>query len=402
MLEKVIPYNGWTFLRNLGDRFAANVIDYVSDALPVLSRKEEQHVLSVGSILFMAGPNSHLWGIGCLSSSLPDFTVDSRNIHALRGRHTADLLTKAGYALQDIPFGDPGILAAEVIAKQCDQSAKQAHTEIAIIPHYSNYDSYKTHYGASREVNIIDMGTDRIDVISEIASADIVISESLHGLIFGCALGKRITWIGNPNADKFKYYDWMTTIDTNLDMLSPDINSLEQLVEEARVAKSIVDKQALIDAFPSHLAYYRTSRGHVNYRNARSHEYVLFIVTREQLGLGQDKVLEPRVFFHAARRYCDKMFATWDEPIYALVSLCGEGVVPQREQMREILFEMDHHSHAFAVITTRNEIDGLNRPRSSCGAHLDYASGVIPEASALLVRPQDKWGWEDYYVIFCV
>ncbi|OUJ04401.1 polysaccharide pyruvyl transferase family protein [Acetobacter cibinongensis] len=402
MLEKVIPYNGWNFLRNLGDRFGANVIDYVSGALPVISRKEEPHVLAVGSILFMANQNSHLWGIGCMNSSLPDVMIDSCNVHALRGKYTADLLTKAGYTLRDIPFGDPGILAAEVISKQCSQYTIKTFTPIVIIPHYSNYKSYKEHYGASREVKIIDMATDRIDIIKEIESADIVISESLHGLIFGCALGKKITWVGNQNSDTFKYYDWMTTIDSNLDVFDPYTNSLEQLAKESRGAKSIVDKQALVDAFPSYLGYYRTSRGHINYRNARSHEYVLFIVTREQLGLDQDKVLEPITFFEAAKRYCSKMFSTWDEPVYAFVSLQGEGVVPQKNQIHEILFEMDHYSHDFSVIITRDEIDNINRERSSCGAFLDYAPGTIAEASTLLIRPQDKWGWEAGYVIFCV
>lgn len=396
MLERAIPYNGWSFLRNLGDQFGANVIEHVSGARPVLSRREENHVLGVGSIFFLANRNSHVWGTGFLNEGAGSVDLDVRKIHAVRGEKSADALIRAGYALQDVPFGDPGIFASEIVGE-----GQQVTRPVLIVPHFLGYKFYKDYYGDSREVKVLDVATNKIDTIREIASAEIVLSESLHGLIFACSLGKRLTWIGDAERDNFKYHDWLSTTDSkNLTPLDHD-RSLDRLVREARIVESRIDKEALRKAFLSHLSFFRESKGRIDYGTSRAHEYFVSVVKREDIGLQNESPLSSELLFTKARAHFRKLFANWDEPVYGLLILAGEGPLPDREQMREILFEMDHHFHLYATILSKQEAEESGLIQRECGRAITYCMEEVPAPSAILVRPH--YGSESGGpVVFCV
>lgn len=383
MLEKAIPHNSWSVRRNLGDQFGAEVIEHVSGAKPILSRRDENHVLGVGSIFFLANRNSHVWGSGLLTNETKDVDLDVRKIHALRGEKSAESLLKAGYALPDVPFGDPGIFASEIVAVE-----KRITQSVLIIPHFLNYTFYRDYFGNSRDVKVLDIATNKLETIREIAAAGCVISESLHGLIFACSLGKPLTWLGDANRDNFKYHDWLTTTDSrNLPVFGHD-HDLGTLVRESCTVKSRIDKEALRKAFPSHLSFFRESKARIDYKTSRQHEYFVSIVTRAEIGLQDETSLSAELLFMKAHAYFRKLFSTWDEPVYGLLILSKEGSLPDKNQMCEILFEMDHHLHGYALILSKQEADEAGLIHHACGSHITYTDQKISAPSTILIRPQ--------------
>lgn len=384
MAEKITPYIGWNYLRNLGDRINPDIMEFVSGTRPVFSRKDENHVLGIGSIFFLANRNSYIWGSGVIGNTFPDVQIDPAKVRAVRGRETADLLVRSGIRIPDVPFGDPGIFISDVVSPMTSDGA--AGKPIVIIPHFSAFPAWKNRFADSAEIEILDIATDRLDLTDRIRTADIVISASLHGLIFACAFGKKATWIGEKAHDNFKYYDWFSTTENPLNIF-PVHTDIDILTREASLIEHTINKKDLASAFPHEASFFRQNENAVSYRAARSHEYYIAHVTRQELGIPGNMELPLHTMLSHSRSYLASLYENWDEPTYGLVSLRGEGVIPDRQQMQDLLFEMDHHvNHHYAVIISRQQAEKKGLPIHRCGKNLWWTSQVPDCATTLFLR----------------
>ncbi|WP_424606614.1 polysaccharide pyruvyl transferase family protein, partial [Acinetobacter baumannii] len=65
----------------------------------------------------------------------------------------------------------------------------------------------------SDEFCVIDMMDDSLAPLQRISEAEVVLSQSLHGLIFAAALGKPYLWISGHSSEvwNWKFLDWFST-----------------------------------------------------------------------------------------------------------------------------------------------------------------------------------------------
>jgi hypothetical protein len=249
-----LPIRYWTAVSNAGDQINPYVFEAATGRAPYFSpRRNEPHVLGVGSILFMATPQSHVWGSGVLDPGGDYSQVRPQNVHAVRGKLTRELL-RTKYGLEkDVPLGDPGIFVDEIPEIVEYTRNSRAKRRVGIIPHHRMIDhAYIRDIARHADVNVINPHLDCIDFIKEIISSEIILSQSLHGLIFAQVFRKPYTWFSHTQDEAwlFKFRDWFST--TSAPDAAPAMfgTSLERLLDAARLPGLAIDRAALRAAVP--------------------------------------------------------------------------------------------------------------------------------------------------------
>ena len=251
----VIPIRFWNNIRNNGDSISSFIIDRVIGLNPVLVTASRAHVLAVGSILFMANENSVIWGSGALNATSHIPPLASHQILALRGRKTAALLTERGSLGRDVPLGDPGVLVNRLLSP--GQRAMAPHFKVGVVPHHNSskhpfYDDVRKR----RDVCVIDILDDTLAVVEQIANCEVIVTQSLHGLVYATSLDKPCAWIADRSDDTwtFKYQDWFTTTDNPQAEPFRMDQGFDDLVSRAELRPFKESVSDLLNAFPKGLA----------------------------------------------------------------------------------------------------------------------------------------------------
>jgi hypothetical protein len=219
---------------------------------------DQPHVLGTGSIISFATASSVIWGSGMLSQHETLADLSSHQFRAVRGQRTADALTGRGRLRAEVCFGDPGVFAAEIAAHFGIDPAVRGKP-IVVIPHhhFANHRFFGPLY-QSKEVAVVEPFDNSLNFFRTISQGNVVISQSLHGLIIAEALGKPSLWISAVNDENwdFKFQDWFsTTANPQKESVSfADADSAKDLgafVDAAEIRRSTIDKKSLRDAFPT-------------------------------------------------------------------------------------------------------------------------------------------------------
>jgi hypothetical protein len=245
------------FLRipNVGDRINPAIVTAMSRRPTVYSpRAREPHLISAGSTMSNATPESHVWGTGVMHPDCGVGCAKASNVHAVRGKLSHSALRQAGVDLRDVPLGDPGYLAPSLLG--IARSAAPT-SSIGVVPHYVDRRNPNVRRLIAEpgvvELNVHD---DPEHFLRAMAVCDAVISSSLHGLIFAEALGIPNLWVtagdeiaGGP----FKFHDWFSTTarpqQTAHDLTSHDTAC--QLSRRAALHDCTIDVAALQESFPT-------------------------------------------------------------------------------------------------------------------------------------------------------
>jgi pyruvyltransferase len=196
-------------------------------------------VLSLGSILHEAKSGDVVWGSGAIRDEYLE--LSNVRILALRGPRTLKIAKEpSGVAL-----GDPAILMPHIY-----RPVEIDRMEIGIIPHYVD----KLPDGnLGRNVRLIDVTElDWRRTIDQIASCDIILSSSLHGLIVAEAYGIPSVWVRLSNrvvGQGFKFLDYYES--TGREGINPVDWSLG-IVRAASLAKPPpqLDGEQLLASWP--------------------------------------------------------------------------------------------------------------------------------------------------------
>ncbi len=163
---------------------------------------------AIGSILHFATNNCNIWGSGLIDSN-SEFPIKA-NYVAIRGPQTYRILKNAGCKVNDI-FGDPAILLPRFF-----ELTPQKKYALGIIPHYTEIDNIiASNKFNSDEIKLINLQNDCIEIIKDIASCQMILSSSLHGIIVAMSYGipvLRITISDNIYGDGIKYNDFYESI----------------------------------------------------------------------------------------------------------------------------------------------------------------------------------------------
>lgn len=133
-----------------------------------------------------------VWGSGFLTEPLfaNPFVKKRLEVKALRGKLTHQYLSKYGFvdANASIPYGDPGLLYAELFGIK-----KDTQYDLGVIPHVCDAEAGRaiaeSYAKKGLKVCFIDASQTPDIVVGEIAKCEKVLSSSLHGLIVSDSLG---------------------------------------------------------------------------------------------------------------------------------------------------------------------------------------------------------------------
>ncbi|MEN5075079.1 polysaccharide pyruvyl transferase family protein [Isoptericola cucumis] len=247
---------------NFGDEVTAPLLERLTGRPVTWTPLESADVVGAGSVLqklLRARPTSmpQVWGPGVISpyaGGVPDGFAPL----AVRGRLTLEHLDPSVQGR--VALGDPGILADRLV----DGPVTKKYT-LGVIPHYKDATdptirALTTLPGTRR----IDVAWTPEEVAREIAACHVVLSSSMHGLIFADALDV-------PNAhlkvsDKlvggdYKFRDYCSAFGpdryqpplTPTDVRDLDIDQLVHLVRTRFRPPTGIDdlKQHLVDALPA-------------------------------------------------------------------------------------------------------------------------------------------------------
>lgn len=172
----------WKGKENAGDYFAYWLakklykhVEYSAD---------NANLIITGSILATKALSNKttVWGAGwhnCAGDHVCQIK-NKDNFLAVRGKLTAE---KLELDLNSVVLGDPGLLASRYFVPDEIEKA-----DITIVCHWRDYDRINRAYGS--KYNVVSMQTNDVEyILTQIYNSKLVLSTSLHGLIFAHSYG---------------------------------------------------------------------------------------------------------------------------------------------------------------------------------------------------------------------
>lgn len=184
--------------QNFGDAISKDIVAHLSGRPVKFAKPDTMELVAIGSILESIVRVSdrqkedfpYVWGTGTHYGKLRAGVGDALarvNVSALRGPLTAEL---AG--CEDVPLGDPGLLAADLVGAQPKTG------RIGVVFHYAHLIPAGLMWALWKDdrVCMIDVtSADHLDVVRKIGGCAHVVSSSLHGLIIADSFGIPNTWL---------------------------------------------------------------------------------------------------------------------------------------------------------------------------------------------------------------
>ncbi len=188
--------------KNVGDLVAAPLAEATLGVQTQwVRRKFKGKLLGLGSIARHVQDGDLLAGCGAIQDEEITLPATAR-VAWLRGP-----LTRRCLGDTRIPevFGDPGLLLADVMPIKRTRSNR-----VGVIPHLVDRDTLQE-ARMHEDVSIIDVGEAVEDFVRAVCACEIVLSSSLHGIVFAEAYGVPALWLA-PHPDmkggRFKFDDY--------------------------------------------------------------------------------------------------------------------------------------------------------------------------------------------------
>lgn len=202
---------------NYGDNLMSPLLRELFNIDPQFVEMARADLIGIGSILDSyhrrKGVNPlrrrpwralHAWGSGYMNSKGMAYWPQRLTVHAVRGPLSLDKI-----GLLNIPMGDPALLLPLIWPKPAKTTAP-----VSVIPHFITHADFVRSHSSSLPKNwrIIDLLGDPKTITEHIASSDVVVSSSLHGLIVADAYGVPSVWMEGDRrikGDGFKFQDYI-------------------------------------------------------------------------------------------------------------------------------------------------------------------------------------------------
>ena len=200
---------------NAGDYFNKILIDKLYYcANKSVKDYEDPDIALCGSILThpMLKNSKYIVGCGFQNSKLPT-NNNPYSYLAVRGRLSMNRLYENDINPENVKFVDPGLMVSMIYDLK-DISKKY---KIGIIPHYIDEDIIRERYGNYKIISM--KTTDVLSVCRQIKECEVILSSSLHGIIFSHSLGIPAYHIElNPlqEKDNFKFKDYYSSYDRKI------------------------------------------------------------------------------------------------------------------------------------------------------------------------------------------
>lgn len=237
----MIPLFWFRGFANFGDLLSRFLVESVGGD-SVRFEERSPKLLALGSILAQARPGDTIWGTGVWREKTP--MQGPLRITAVRGPLTRAMLRDQGIECPDV-YGDPAILLPRYYRPKIQKQAG-----ITVLPHF------RDEWLASDEFHILSPTDEPFSVIDRIASSEILVTSSLHGLIVAEAYGVPVVLLRNSRhgavEPQFKYADYFAS--TGRDDLTRFDVPVREAVLTPLPPPVMPDPDRLIAAFPRPLA----------------------------------------------------------------------------------------------------------------------------------------------------
>lgn len=216
MVVNLKYYQGYP---NAGDQFSRVVAQhYFSPDIISCDHRPlaEPNLLLLGSILKWCDTMSHVCGAG-LISSVSKVATPPKHINCVRGPLTDFFLERQGLQAAN-SFGDPGILAPRIFPQNASVDA-----QVGVIPHFVDGGSPWIKFCQQKGVLVIDTLSPLKEYFENLQRCEIILSSSLHGIIFAHAYGKPALWIelsDNVIGRGFKFFDYYLSMGVSPEMVT--------------------------------------------------------------------------------------------------------------------------------------------------------------------------------------
>lgn len=239
---KPIKLFWWNEHPNFGDTLSKDAVAFASGRSVTWSPPEECILFGAGSLMSFARAakkdaetglrkrRPFIWGTGSIGPVRKEIKQHVRFV-SVRGP-----LTQEVFKLPPMRYGDPGLLAPEILGDRPKRTDK-----VGLVIHWVQLERYWTDDMVPdvKGVSVIDpRNPDHIAVIREIASCRLIVSSSLHGLIVADAFGIPSIWLnpqGNHGFSRFKFYDYASSIGRPL-RLPTEVADLKSAIEQHDMA----------------------------------------------------------------------------------------------------------------------------------------------------------------------
>lgn len=201
------PPKGWI---NISDEISPLILGHVTGRNMVHASLETCDGIAIGSVFYPRKAVRRkrvtplfVWGSGTLAPRPADYDQLSVAIAALRGPGTWGQIANC----PDVPFGDPGLFAPELWPGAPTISGK-----VGVIPHHSmiNDARSKALLAELGDTVLLDMTSpDIAGTMRQLSECSLIVSSSLHGLIFADAYGTpSLFWNERGEDNEWKYRDY--------------------------------------------------------------------------------------------------------------------------------------------------------------------------------------------------
>jgi pyruvyltransferase len=240
---------------NAGDVASEVVVSRVTEhAVRVIGEgnASSPNLIAIGSILHWADEFSIVWGTGLIAQSQrlsrrPMLTL------ATRGQLTRRRLAELGIDSPTL-VGDPGVLIAEIFPAIPPRIYK-----FGVVPHYFDLNEGFVARAAEAGAAIINPLSPLEDYLARLSSCELILSSSLHGLIFAHAYGIPAAWVKISDrviGDGFKFLDYYSSIGVDRDKvlrLEPD-ETFSAMLDRCDLPRIALETEALKEALLASLA----------------------------------------------------------------------------------------------------------------------------------------------------
>lgn len=390
---RVVPFRMWDRINNFGDAVNPHIIKLVSGLEPVKVGGGDA-LIGIGSLLQKSNEHSYVWGTGLMHSHMV-VRAKAERIRAVRGRRTLEELRARGILDHDVPLGDPGVLVGRY-AEQLIGTVTERRYRACVIPHHASRDDrvFKL-LRSNPDVKVVNMRSTSLETLRDIAESEVVLSQSLHGLIFAEALGRPSLWISiNQSPDwRFKFEDWYSnTLEPQAEpvpYLRKGPLDIEGMSAAARLCGLNVDQDALIAAFPFDCAVERDTSDLVTFEEGRAQSSVF--VRSPALDPVQGRKLHE--LEEADRRQLERelklpardYFKNWAESRYSIIG--NDPFFDDRRIYAAVQTIMDKHSNVKFAFLRRSAEKENATGRVVKYRSIYYALGDDTIGPCIVARP---------------
>lgn len=185
--------------QNVGDSLSPVVVEYMKKQCGIgnnISGRRNTHLYAIGSIIDGGYQNATIWGSGLIRGDKEFWwrKIRKLDVRCVRGPETRRVLINNGYTCPEC-YGDPALLMPLIYSPKVTEKKYQYR----VIQHYIYRNPLKN--------SLNPLTNNWQDFIHELVHSELIISNSLHGIILAEAYGIPAILLKH-NMNMFKYRDY--------------------------------------------------------------------------------------------------------------------------------------------------------------------------------------------------